>query len=154
MSTLESLMSLVGQPVIGADVQSLVVTDQLASSTELALEEGESPRGYLSCPEGGYLLSHTDGRVNTLFVFLVPTDDYQAFPGPLTAGLSASSARSDVRQALGRPDRSGEARTFPGLGRKGAWDRYDRGPLCLHFEYTEPEERVRQITVMTAASAP
>jgi hypothetical protein len=154
MRSLESLMSLVGQPVIADGVQSVVSTDQLESSTEPDLEEGESPRSYLSSPGGGYALSHTDGRVNTLFVFLVATDAYQPFRGALPAGLSAASTRADVRRALGKPERYGEPQVLSGLGRKGAWDRYDRGSLCLHFEYTETGERVRQITIMTADTAP
>jgi hypothetical protein len=154
MPTLESLMALVGQPVTAADVQSLVVTNAVIESTEPDLEEGEPPRSYLSCPAGGYSLSHTDGRINTLFVFLVATDEYQPFSAQLIAGLSRCSKRPDVRSSLGSPDRKGEAQWLPILGRKGAWDRYNRGALCIHFEYTEPEERVRQITVMTADTAP
>ena len=154
MPTLESLMALVGQPVTAADVQSLVAADGLIASTEPDLEEGELPRSYLSCPASGYLLSHAGGRVNTLFVFLVPTDEYQAFSAPLTAGLSSSSTRADVRRVFGVPALSGEAKTLPVLGRKGAWDRYEQGALCVHFEYTDPEGRVRQITVMTADTAP
>jgi len=37
---------------------------------------------------------------------------------------------------------------------RDAWDRCDQRALCLHFEYTEPEESVWQITVMTADTAP
>ncbi len=154
MPTLESLMAIIGQPVTAADVRSLVEAEGLIASTEPDLEEGELPRSYLSCPTGGYLLSHTAGRVNTLFVFLVPTDEYRAFVAQLIAGLSCSSTRADVRHTLGLPARAGEAQTLPVLGRKGAWDRYDQGPLCVHFEYTEPEERIRQFTVMTADIAP
>jgi hypothetical protein len=132
----------------------LVAADGLIASTEPDLEEGELPRSYLSCPAGGYLLSHTGGRINTLFVFLVPTDEYRAFSAPVMTGLSRSSTRADVTLVFGVPARSGEAKTLPVLGRKGAWDRYERGALCVHFEYTEPEGRVRQITVMTADTAP
>lgn len=154
MHTLDLLIPLVGQPVTAAGVQSLIAAGQLESSTEPDLEEGESPRSFLSCPAGGYQLSHADGYINTLFVFLVPTDEFRAFNGTLTAGLSAASSRSDVKRALGNPERSGEAKTLPILGRKGAFDRYIRGSLRLHFEYTEPDERIRQITVMTADNAP
>ena len=154
MPTLESLMALVGQPVTATDVRSLVAADGLIASTEPDLEEGEAPRSYLSCPARGYLLSHTSGRVNALFVFLVPIDEYRAFSQALIAGLSAVSTREDVRLAFGKPARSGEAKTVPVLGRKGAWDRYEQGSLCVHFEYTDPEERVRLITVMTVDTAP
>jgi len=154
MPTLESLMALVGQPVAAADVRSLIAADGLVASTEPDLDEGEVPRGYLSCPTGGYSLSHTKGRVNTLFVYLVPTAEYQAFSAKLIASLSRSCSRADVRRALGTPALSGEAQMDRILGRMGAWDRYNQGSLCVHFEYTEPEERVQQITVMTADTAP
>jgi hypothetical protein len=154
MPTLESLMGLVDQRVTAAAVQSLIAADGLIELREPDLEEGEVPRIFLSCPTGGYLLLHTAGRINTLFVFLVPTDEYEAFSSELIAGLTRSSTRTDVRRTFGLPALSGEAQVVPMLGRKGAWDRYNQASLCVHFEYTEPEERVRQITVMTADTAP
>jgi hypothetical protein len=150
MTTPESLMDLVGKSAKSADVQTLVVADGLIPSTEPDLQEGEPPRGYLSCPAGGYSFSHNGDQIDTLFVFVVPTDEYRAFSASLSVGLSPSSTRGDVRRAFGKPSRSGEAMTISGLGRKGAWDRFKRGSQYLHFEYTEPETHVRQITVMTA----
>ena len=152
--SLDSLVSLVGQSVTASPVQSLVAADRLVASTEPDLAEGETPRSYFSCTAGGYLLSHRHGRIETLFVYLTPCGEYRAFRGALIAGLSARSTRADVRKALGRPTRSGEAQTVPVLGRKGAFDRYDNESLCLHFEYSEAGQVVRLITVMAADSAP
>jgi hypothetical protein len=154
MSSLESLIGLVGQQVTSAAVQSRVASDRLISSSDPDLEEGEAIRSYLSRRPGGYQLIHTDGRIRTLFVFLVPPDGYQQFCGSLVRGLSLLSTRSDVRKAFGKPDHHGKAQTIPVLGRRGAWDRFDQGPLCWHFQNTEPEERLRQITVMSADTAP
>ena len=154
MRSFESLLSLVGQPVASPNVQSVMATDGAISSTEPDLDEGETPRSHLSCPAIGYQLSHTAGRVNTLFVFLIPDDEFEAFQGTLKAGLSAASTRTDVQRELGKPTRSGEPKSHPILGRKGAWDRYDGDSSCLHFEYTEPEQRLRRITVMTVETAP
>jgi hypothetical protein len=69
-------------------------------------------------------------------------------------GLSALSTRTDVRRNLGTPSRSGEAQTVAPLGRFGAHDRFDSNKLCLHFQYTEPEQTIELITVMTADTAP
>jgi hypothetical protein len=154
MRTRESLMSLVGQRVTAPIVQSLVATDGLTSYAEPDFEEGEAPRSYLSCSVGGYQFCHTDGRVNTLFVYLASKEEFQAFRRPLIAGLSAGATRTNVRQALGQPTRSGEPCTLPILGPRGAWDRYDGESVCLHFAYTDQEERVQLITVMTADIAP
>lgn len=154
MQTLESLITLVGQPVDSLGVKSLIVSAQLRSSTEEDLEEGEPVRSHLSSPDGGYEFSHTLGRLNTLFVYVRAKGKFAAFRGSLIQGLAAESTRADVRRTLGSPSRSCEAMSHRILGRYGAWDRFDSKDLCLHFQYTEPAEEIEQITVMTADAAP
>lgn len=154
MPSLESLIPIVGQPVDDAAVQALIASEQLQSSTEEDLEEGEPVRSHLSSPTGGYLFSHTLGRLNTLFVHVRPTSEYAAFRGALVHGLTPQSTRSDVRRRLGTPSRSGEAQNHSPLGRYGAWDRFDSQVLCLHFQYTEPGEEIDLITVMMSDVAP
>jgi len=150
MPTMELLMGLVGQPV-GADaVRAVIASDSLVLSSDPFLVE----RHYLSGPEVGYELMHIDWRIDTAFIFPVATKGYRPFRGPLVAGLSSRSTRSDVRQRLGRPSRSGEGRTVSRPGRLGTWDRYDWERVCIHFQYTESGERIRQVTVMAADSAP
>jgi len=147
-------MALVGEPVDAPAVQALIASEQLQSSTEEDLEEGEPVRSHLSSPTGGYLFSHSLGRLDTLFVHVKPKGDYVAFDGALTKGLTARSTRTDVRRSLGRPSRSGEPQNLPPLGRYGGWDRFDSKTLSLHFQYSEPEEEIELITVMVADIAP
>ena len=154
MPSMDSLIALVGQPVDAAAVQALIASEQLQASTEEDLEEGEPVRSHLSSPTGGYLFSHTLGRLNTLFVHVRPKGEYSAFRGALVHGLTPGWTRADVRRRLGTPSRSGEAQNHPPLGRYGAWDRFDEDVLSLHFQYTEPGEEIDLITVMMSDLAP
>jgi len=154
MPFMESLIDLVGQPVDATAVQALIASEQLQSSTEEDLEEGEPVRSHLSSCTGGYALSHTLGRLDTLFVHVRPKGEYATFREALVHGLTPQSTRSDVRRRLGTPSRSGEAQNHPPLGRYGAWDRFDTDVLCLHFQYTEAGEEIDLITVMMPDMAP
>jgi hypothetical protein len=154
MPSMESLMALVGEPVDAPGVQALIASERLLSSTDEDLEEGVPVRSHLLSPSGGFEFSHTLGRLNTLFIYVRPKGGNAAFRGALMHGLTARSTRTDVRKRLGTPSRSGEAQTLPPLGRFGAYDRYDSKGLCLHFQYTEPEEQIELITVMAADTAP
>lgn len=154
MPSMESLVALVGQPVDTAAVQALIASEQLQSTTEEDLEEGEPVESHLSSPSGGYQFSHTLGRLNTLFIHVKTKGEYAAFRGALTHGLTSRSTRADVRKSLGTPSRSGEAQTLPPLGRYGGWDRFDSKVLCRHFQYSEPEEEIELITIMMADIAP
>lgn len=153
MRTMESLVALVGQPVASDAVQAVVASDKLMPSSD-EFEEGEGLRHYLSAPTAGYHLTHVDGRVTTVFLYLAPGDGFGPFGGPLVAGLAVGVTRAGVRERLGPPSRSGDGTTIVGLGRQGPWDRWDAERVCLHFQYTEPEQRVRLITVMAADSTP
>ena len=92
--------------------------------------------------------------IETLFLFVLPSEGFEAFRGTLIGGLTSQASRDEVRTQLGLPSHSKEAQTLPILGRKGAWDRYDSERICIHFEYTEPDERLRMVTVMAADTAP
>jgi hypothetical protein len=151
---MDSLVALVGQPIDAPAVRALVASERLQSSTEPDMEEGEPVRSHLSSPAGGFEFTHTLGRINTLFVYVRPAGGNAAFRGTLIHGLSARSTRADVRTKLGTPSRSGDAQTITLLGRFGAHDRFDSKDLCVHFQYTEPDERIEVITVMTADTAP
>lgn len=154
MPSIESLIALVGERVDSPAVQALIVAEQLQSSTEEDLDEGEAVQSHLSSPPGGFSFSHTLGQLNTLFVHVKPKGEHAAFCGALPRGLTARSTRADVRKRFGMPSRSGEAETLPFLGRYGGWDRFDSKHLCLHFQYSDPEEEIEMITVMLADTAP
>jgi hypothetical protein len=150
-------MSLVGKEVDSAAVRKLVVAEQLELAKGKKLEAGLARRNTLSNFKGGYMFQYTGDRLNTLFVFLQPdalNERFEPFSGELVAGLSAGSTRTDVRRALGEPTSSGEATEIVGLRRFGPWDKFDRDSLRLHFEYTEPDERLHRLTVSVSDSAP
>lgn len=154
MATAEELFAVVGSPVDSPAVRAMVTADALAASTEEDLEEGEPLRSYLSNPIVGYQLMHHSGRVVTAFLYAEPGEGFAAFPGPLPGKLPRGATRAQVRARFGTPERSGEPFTSPFLGRQGAWDRFAVGGVRVHFQYTDPEQRVRLVTVMTAADAP
>jgi hypothetical protein len=152
--TMDQLQALIGQRVESEAVQALDPSAPLVNSTDPDLEEGEPPRHYLKNPRDGYVLTHVRGRVTAAHLFLIATVEYQPFCGALVSGLSPHSTRSDVHRVLEQPSRSGEARTVPLLGRQGPWDRYDGESVCVHFQYAEPDDRIRLITLMAADVAP
>jgi hypothetical protein len=154
MTTIETISAVVGQALDSDEVQSLVVADRLTLSAEPELEEGEPRRFYLSNHAAGYQLMYRLGRIDTAFIYVQPAEGFQPFGRPLPAGLSSEATRHEVRRQFGSPSRSGAARIVAGLGRQGAWDRFDMGQVCLHFQYAEPDERVRLVTIMTAETAP
>jgi hypothetical protein len=147
-------MAVVGLPVNSEVVQALVVADALASSTEEDLEEGEPVRSYLSNSNAGYQLMHHRGRVSTAFLYAEPAEGFSAFPGPLPCGLPRGVGRNQVRAQLGVPERSGEPFTSTVLGLQGAWDRFAVDDIRVHFQYSEPEQRVRLVSVMAVTEAP
>jgi hypothetical protein len=154
MATAEQLMGVLGSPVESDAVCSLIVADKLIESTHPDLEEGEPVSSYLASTRDGYELLCEDGRVIAAFLLVEATHGCESFMGTLPGGLSASDTRQDVLRRFGAPERSGEAFSHQILGRSGAWDRFMVGPVCFHFQYTEPEERIRQVTLMVASRAP
>lgn len=154
---MESLIELVGKPVDAKAVQAVVVADSLRASSDppgYCGDSEETRRLYFSSHSGGYELIHVGGCVQTVFLYLRADDDFQPFPGPLLAGLTPADDRAAVRVRLGKPTFSGDATDILGLERQGPWDRWDNEQFCIHFQYTEADETLRLITVMSASSAP
>jgi len=154
MATINELMAVVGMPVDSDAVRLLIASDRLVASAEPALEEGEPQRAYLSAQSTGYQLMHCDGQVVTAFVYVIPADGFQAFSGSLPGGLSGQATRRDVLARFGIPSRSGAPVIIAGLGRPAAWDRFEIGKVCVHFQYTESEQRIRLVSVLVAGRAP
>jgi hypothetical protein len=152
--TMDQVLALIGQSVDSEAVQALVESAPLTESNEPDLEEGEPPRHSLTNPRDGYELTCVRGRITAAHLYLVASKEYRPFCGTLVSGLSPRSTRGEVHRVLGRPSRSGEARTVPILGRQGPWDRYDGEIVCVHFQYAEPVDRIRLITLMAADVAP
>ena len=154
MATAEELLAVVGAPVDSAAVNALVAVDGLASSTGPDYEEGEPRRSYLTNLAAGYQLLCHSGRVVTAFLYAEPAEGFAAFPGSLPGGLARGTRRAEVLARFGAPERSGEAVTVPGLGRQGAWDRFAVDAVRVHFQYTEPEQSIRLVSVIAEPHAP
>jgi hypothetical protein len=153
MATAEALIAVIGLPVTADAVHALIVADRLAASVEP--EDWSVPRReYLSGQTSGYTLTHEEGRVVNVAIYAEPAEGFAAFSAPLPGGLARGSTRKEVRARFGAPERSGEAATIAGLGRQGAWDRFAVGEVRVHFQYTEPDQRVRLVSVMAADVAP
>jgi hypothetical protein len=152
--TMDQISALIGEPVDSETVQVLVASAKFVASSETDLDEGVPLRHYLSCHRDGYVLTHVLGRVTTAHLFLQAKDEYRPFRGALVSGLAPRSTRTEVRDRLGRPSRSGEARTMPILGRHGPWDRYDGERFCTHFQYTEPDDCLQLVTIVVTDIAP
>jgi hypothetical protein len=153
MASAEELMAVVGVPAVADAVLALIASDGLVASSDPDLEEGELVRSSLSGFAAGYELLCREGRVNSAFIFVVPSQGYTPFSGPLPGGLSASDTRPAVRRRFGTPERSGDPFTHRVLGQQGAWDRFKVGPLYVHFRYIDPDERIGQVTIMLAEHA-
>lgn len=157
MASAEELTAIIGGPAGSDAVLALVASDCLTSSSEPDFEEGVPVRSTLAGFAAGYELSCTGGRVDTAFIYVVPSrlnKAFAPFAGRLPGGLRGSDARPAVLRRFGTPERSGEAFTDRILGRQGAWDRFKVGRLSIHFQYVEPHERIGQVTIMLAEDAP
>lgn len=154
MPTIEELIAVVGTPVDSVAVRLLIASDGLIASAEPDLEEGEPQRAYLSAHSAGYQLMHCGREILTAFVYVEAAEGFQTFSGPLLGGLPDHATRQAVLERFGLPSKSGTAVTIAGLGRQGAWDRFDIGRVCIHFQYTESDERVRLLSVMLPCNAP
>jgi hypothetical protein len=154
MAAIESLLAVINAPVEFPLVQSLIAADELVSSSLPDWGEGEPQESALSGKTVGYELLLRQGRVTTAFVYVQPGAGFQAFPGPLPGGRSSESTRPDVLRRFGKPSRSGGTQTLPVLGRQGGWDRFEVGPVCIHFQYNEVDERIRLVTLMVTGNAP
>jgi hypothetical protein len=154
MASAEALMAVIDASVESDAVRDLIAADRLLTSSEPDLEEGEPVLSHLSGPVAGYQLQCREGRVTAAFLFVEPAEGYEPFPGPLPGGLSASDKRPDVLRRFGSPERSGAAFTHRILGQQGAWDRFLLGPVCVHFQYADLEDRIGRVTLAAARSAP
>ncbi|MEI7688386.1 MAG: hypothetical protein WCL32_25545 [Planctomycetota bacterium] len=154
MATAEELMAIVGASVDAVAVRELIQVDQLVSSTEPELNEGESPRAYLTGSKVGYQLMYHRGRVAAAFLYVEPSEGVAAFAGRLPGGLTSRATRNDVQTRFGAPEQCGEPITIAGLGRYGAWDRFEYCGVRIHFQYTFSGEVVRRVTIMSNDDVP
>ncbi len=154
MATARKLMSLLGKPVTSATLRGLIGTDKLKVSKEEDLHEGLPVTENFTGKKAGYEILAEGGRVNTVFLYVEKADGFSAFPGPLPYKLPCGANRTEVRQLLGKPEKSGKASKHKILGPQRAWDRFAVDSIFIHIEYSDAELRVSLITLMTDDAAP
>lgn len=154
MATFDEIKAVIGTPTQSLAVVWLIAADKLEVSAEPDPGEETARRAYLIGHAAGYDLVCEGGRVSSAHIFLEPEDGFESFAGGLPEDLPRTATREEVRRRFGGPERSGEAFSSRLLGRQGAWDRFPFGTLLIHFQYGEPDDRIRRITLMTIEDAP
>ena len=85
-------------------------------------------------------------RIRT--VFLHRGDGESLVDVPFTLG------RKEVLERFGTPAKSGGAARHPGIGDRGAWDRFTLQEGTLHIQYAVGRDEIDMITVMRADVVP
>ncbi len=86
----------------------------------------------------------------TVSVIQLHGDQHEGFTGyadALPCGLSFSMNRVAVRNALGIPEKSGEEKAVPVLGKKPGWDSFLVRGVRLHIAYTPGSNAIRLVTL-------
>jgi hypothetical protein len=74
--------------------------------------------------------------------------------GERLAGFAFSMSRCEVLQRLGPAAASGAAVRIPGLGDRGAWDRFVLPQGVLHVQYRTDRDEIDLVTLMRADAVP
>jgi len=111
------------------------------------LEEDEEQFYSVSAKDKSWELKIGNGNIVEA-VFLYLDYGFESFEG-----VSKSTTREEILIKYGTPARSGDEREVQFLGRYGAWDRYNYGNYCVHFEHEVGSNTVKKITVMLSEGA-
>lgn len=74
--------------------------------------------------------------------------------GEALAGIPFSMRRQEVLQRLGTPVKSGAAVQLPGIGDRGAWDRFTSPDGVLHIQYRVDCDEIDMVTLMRHDAVP
>lgn len=124
----------------------------LGTDGEVSDDEGETY--YEFHQRGVSLLFGTDGTLSAIFLYGRNNEGFEAYEGLLPLGLTFSLSRDEVRQVLGEPSKTGEGRSILNAGEIHPWERYDLPEAIVHARYTENENEITLVTLMTPAAAP
>jgi hypothetical protein len=119
---------------------------------DLAPDEGVQADYYLSSPQEGISLKHTDaGRITDIFLMNEGKDGYSQFVSELPDGLSFASAPAEVRRSLGAPEfeLAESSRPFA----HGEILRYQRAGYASHIQFTAGGKGIELITLMCTRDA-
>ena len=108
---------------------------------------------YASKPNGLEIECDAEDVVKVIYLHSSGHEGFEGYPDPV-AGVELSWDRTKVRARLGPPSRAGEAKSIPGLGSYGPWDRYDFATHSIHFQFHPTLPRVSLITIMAPDSVP
>jgi hypothetical protein len=100
------------------------------------------------CRQHGIEFSCADDElIETIFMHLGRLDECLLDIPPVLG-------RSDLKDFFGPVSRSGSQSSYPVLGEKGAWMRFDRENYSIHVEFEPDQDRIRQLTLMRADVVP
>lgn len=88
----------------------------------------------------GAIQLHSDGH-----------EGFSAYTGSLPNELDFNMGKSDVRAALGEPEKYGEEKEVAIFGKIPAWDRFSRKGFKLHVEYEFGGKKIRMVSVFLDA---
>ena len=74
--------------------------------------------------------------------------------GESLANVPFSMSRREVLERFGVPTRSGGAVRIPGLGDRGAWDRFTLPEGSLHVQYRLESDEIDMITLIRSDAVP
>lgn len=135
-----------------AEALKLVIFSRLFATEEVCpeidLEEGQT-YFYLKSIANGIDASLASSHmiIVAIFLYSLGYKGYEQYTDEIPGGLTFFMGINDVRNTLGEPTRSGEAKFIPGLGDMPAWDRYDFSNVYLHCRYSNDASRILMITI-------
>lgn len=74
--------------------------------------------------------------------------------GEALLGISFASSREQVLRSFGSPEKMGGASRIPGIGERGAWDRFAIPGGALHVQYVVGADEIELVTLMRADAVP
>jgi hypothetical protein len=110
-------------------------------------------RHYLEFMEAGVALQFDSESsiLETILLYTEGHDEYSGYQGELPNGIDFGHSRNEVRKRLGKPEKSGAADK---RDQTPAWDRYNFGTYGLHVQYSEDEQSIDLLTLMTPEAMP
>jgi hypothetical protein len=103
---------------------------------------------YLEVPDEGLTVTLNEQlEISTIFLYADGIEGFRQYGKPLPAGLLFSMSRSEVREYLGEPYRSGEPLGTGLMAVRFALDRYESDSAYFHLRYTSGNQQIQLITI-------
>ena len=129
---------------IGQVAQKLDVYASFFSDAAVEIM-GETP--YLNSRAAGISFALTkDSKVKSVFLYANGIEGFAQYTGPLPAGLTFKSSRSDVCAAIGEPSMSADAGGVGLMAIEHAFDRFEDGISYMRFVYAAGDTAILHIT--------